>query len=221
MILVWHNIGKKPQGENTVSLKAFHAQLKSIQLAGGIVVPLSAYNPQNPRHIVLQFDDGCADLRLAIPVLKKYNFVFEVFVVGDWFGRPGYMGPQDIPYIVANGGRLQWHTKSHTDLTAAADVAAEMQVPAELRRLDPLGFNAVAYPYWKTNQMVEDVASRYFRYGCSGNGFAGGSALSLDAIKMKENSRIQKTEKGLAEANIQQRPSFLGNCFGRFFKYRR
>jgi len=188
MILVWHHIGKKPQDENTVSLKAFRTQLKTIKKSNCLVVPLAGYNPQNKRHVVLRFDDGCNDLLSVIPLLKKYGFVFEVFIVGDWFGRPGYLGPQEIPYILSNGGRLQWHSKTHADLTQRPNrLDTELKVPEKLKKIDPAGFTALAWPYWRNDCKTEKAAARYFLTACSGNGFARGGKYSLDGVKVTEN----------------------------------
>lgn len=197
MILVWHHIGKKPKGENTVSLKTFKKQLQSIRQTDCTVVPLSRYNPADKHQLVLRFDDGFADLLSAVPVLKSYGFPFEIFIVGDWFGTQGYIGPADVPYLLSNGGRLQWHGKTHTDLTLCSHLETELEVPPSIYKYDTQGFHAVAYPYWKTNAAVEQIAKKYFKYGCSGNGFSQTGMFSLDGIKMQENSSLIQTQNGI------------------------
>ncbi|MDR0666889.1 MAG: polysaccharide deacetylase family protein [Campylobacteraceae bacterium] len=191
MILTYHHIGGK-KGENWVSVKSFAQQMA--ELRDRKVVYLSEYDPNDKSHAVITFDDGAADIINALPILKKHGYVFEIFIVGDWFGTNGYIGAQDTPKIIAADGRLQWHTKTHRKLTELdlREIETELSVPEDIKKLDMNGFNALAYPFWVYDDKVLKAAEKNFSCARSGNGFAGGGGrFSLDSIKIKEHTRMK------------------------------
>ena len=126
MILTYHNIVEKSidwmnVNYNTVDLKHFEMQLKSLE--NKQFVYLNEYDTNNPNHVVLRFDDGYKGvIKYALPVLKKYQLPFEVFVTDIYTreaenGNEQFMNCRDLQELVKNGGRLEYHTKSHLNLT--------------------------------------------------------------------------------------------------------
>lgn len=194
MILTYHHIGKV-KDENWVSVKSFARQMDEI--ADKKVVRLSDYDPDDPSHVVVAFDDGGADIKNALPILKKRGYPFEVFIVGDWFGKEGYIGEKDVAGIIAAGGRLEWHTKSHRELTGLSDaeIKKELSVPDKIRRLDAKGFRGLAYPWWICDKRVmKHVAAAGFTAARSGNGYSTAppsGRLALDSVKMKETTSMK------------------------------
>jgi glycosyltransferase involved in cell wall biosynthesis len=62
------------------------------------------------------------------------------------------------------GGRLQWHTKSHPDLTKLSKekIKHELEIPTPVKKLDPQGFKWFAYPYGRFNQDSQDLVEKLF-----------------------------------------------------------
>jgi hypothetical protein len=186
MILTYHHIGNGAD-ENWVSIKSFKQQID--ELLHYEVVHIDEYNENNPNQVVITFDDGAADIKNALPILKKYGYPFELFIVGDWFGHNEYIGVKDVQNITAVGGRLQWHTKTHRKLTelSVTEIYKEIDVPDEISSLDAKGFTALAFPFWLYDENVLHIASSRFPKLRSGNGFAKFGDGILDSIKVKEN----------------------------------
>jgi peptidoglycan/xylan/chitin deacetylase (PgdA/CDA1 family) len=197
MILTYHHIGGN-KDENSVSLKAFRRQMRELKRMQYKVVAIKDYDRYNPCQAVITFDDGYADIKNALPVLKKHGYPFEAFIVGKFFGTTGYIGETDIYQIINYGGHLQWHTNSHKELAKlkSDEISQELNIPKDIRRLDPDGFYAFAYPYWKNNNALQKaIKNAGFIYARSGNGYAEGGGYSLDSIKVKEDFDMDKIVK--------------------------
>ena len=55
------------------------------------VVYLENYNPNNPKQAVITFDDAYSDVvKYALPILEKWNYPFEIFVIGNHIGKSNY-----------------------------------------------------------------------------------------------------------------------------------
>lgn len=156
MILVYHKIDMISHSEWWVTPRNFHRQM--LELREFDVVPLDDYDPGNSKQAVITFDGVYENVHtLALPILRKFGYPFEMFVIGDHVGgdnafdttEPGarFATRGQLTEMVEAGGRLQWHTNTHADMTTLAQVDAELEVPAGLRELDPGGFKWFAYPH--------------------------------------------------------------------------
>ena len=192
MILVYHHIARhKSNDENTVSVDTFRQHIQYLIENKYVVVNMLDYDPDDKKQIVLTFDDGYKDVLNALPILKRYNLPFHVFVIGDWIGKDWAINETDIAKIIKSGGFIEWHTKTHPDLMQcnAKQQIQEMQVPNELKQLAPNHFNCVAYPYWKHNQDVIECAKKYFKMARSGNGNGiKNNKFAMEAQKMTEST---------------------------------
>ena len=192
MILVYHHIARhKSNDENTVSVDTFRQHIQYLIENKYVVVNMLDYDPDDEKQIVLTFDDGYKDVLNALPILKRYNLPFHVFVIGDWIGKDWAINETDIAKIIKSGGFIEWHTKTHPDLMQcnAKQLIQEIQVPNELKQLAPNHFNCVAYPYWKHNQDVIECAKKYFKMARSGNGNGiKNNKFAMEAQKMTEST---------------------------------
>ncbi|MDR0726818.1 MAG: polysaccharide deacetylase family protein [Rickettsiales bacterium] len=183
MILTYHNIGCG-KGNTWVSPQAFEKQMQTLRDAGFEIVTFENYDSYNDRHVVITFADGRKNIFDALPVLEQYKWPFYVFIVGDNIGKSDeFLSESDFYKIKKSGGILGWHTKSHRDLTAMSAKKIEKEI------INPYGWNALAYPYWKNNDLVRKICAKHgYKYCRSGNGFADPDAgnLSLDSIFMQE-----------------------------------
>jgi len=87
MILTYHKVKIFPQKDPiTTGFLTFLKQMLSLRKRK--VVYLDSYNPANVNQVVITFDDGYKEvLKYAFPVLKFFNYPFEVFLVADFFAK--------------------------------------------------------------------------------------------------------------------------------------
>jgi glycosyltransferase involved in cell wall biosynthesis len=172
-ILMYHKIDLESPTMWWVSSDRFYRQM--LELQSKQIVYLDDYDPQNPDHAVITFDGIYKNVcKYAVPILKQFNYPYELFVSSDYIGIDNsfdvvepltqFTNWQDLQDLVAANGRLQWHTRSHPDLTAEgnADLLKELDIPNELKALDSNGFKWFAYPYGKFDrEVLEAVRDRF------------------------------------------------------------
>lgn len=179
------------------------------------VVYLDEYDPENPRHVVLSWDGPYRNaVEYALPVLKHFGLKSEWFITGDYLGKGNafdtvephaeFADHHDLDAIVAAGGRLQWHTATHADLSQLpyAQLHRELTVPAALRAHDPQGFRWFAHPHGK--KFAND-ASHLVDHGFRGavlceNGDTGHFSLRRDCAL--EGMRLPHPTVALIVANF-------------------
>jgi peptidoglycan/xylan/chitin deacetylase (PgdA/CDA1 family) len=188
MILTYHNIGTGD--DNTwVTLDSFKNQIETLLNNGFEVVTFDNYNQYNSKHVVITFDDGRKNIFEGIPILQKYKLPFYVFVVGKNIGKSEeFLDTSDFEKIQNCGGYIGWHTNTHRDLTSLSN----HEIKKEL--VNPFGFKILAYPCWKNNKKVWNIAKKLgYKYCRSGNGFADitGGDYSLDSVFMQEYTNVK------------------------------
>jgi glycosyltransferase involved in cell wall biosynthesis len=176
MILAYHKVDAVRRTHWWVSADRFHAQLAG--LADKKVVYLDDYDPRDPRQAVISFDGVYADLvPFALPILKRFGYPFELFVVGGSVGAENkFDQPKEPPAwfasiaeleaLVAGGGRLQWHSRSHgkLHLMSDAELDRELTVNEELKRAFPgqEHFRWFAYPHGQSTPALKaKIAARF------------------------------------------------------------
>src|SRR3972149_637812 len=86
MILMYHKIALEAPTLWWVTADAFWLQME--QLLRYTVVPLSNYDPLNPRHVVITFDGVYENVyTYTLPILRRFGYPFELFVIGDMIGK--------------------------------------------------------------------------------------------------------------------------------------
>jgi glycosyltransferase involved in cell wall biosynthesis/predicted SAM-dependent methyltransferase len=180
------------------------------------VVSLAEYDPLNPEHAVITFDGVYENVFLyAFPILKKLGFPFELFITGNFIGKSNefdqnkeppaqFASSHQLETMAQEGGRLQWHSMSHMDLSKTEDVERwdnELNVPAELRELDPRGFRWFAYPHGKHTPALEEHTKRYFHGALSCVDGNGGNRYKLNRITVTNETSFSKSTVSLIIAN--------------------
>ena len=175
MILVYHKVSLESPTHWWVTADAFDAQLADLQSFD--VVRLDEYDPSNSRHVVITFDGPYADVvTYGLPLLEKWGYPFEVFVIGGWVGkentfdqhvepRARFADLRQLDQLVKAGGRLQWHTRSHCRLADLDEqsLALELEPQAELRtRFGAPHFEWFAYPHGETSEKVSALVKTRF-----------------------------------------------------------
>ncbi|UCH09869.1 MAG: glycosyltransferase [Fidelibacterota bacterium] len=175
MILLYHKVFLESPTEWWVNANQFWRQMN--ELRDRTVVYLDDYDPNDEKQVVITFDGVYENVyRYALPILKSFNYPFELFVVGDTIGKENifdqkvepparFADSEQLGELVRNGGRLQWHSLSHIDLTKESDPSTlekELQVPEEIRRLDGKGFNWFGYPYGNHDEDLISITKEQF-----------------------------------------------------------
>jgi peptidoglycan/xylan/chitin deacetylase (PgdA/CDA1 family) len=175
MILRYRKIDLQPVSQGWVSADAFNRQMADLQAYD--VVTLDDYEPANPDHAVITFDGVSANVAtFAGPILEKWGYPFELFVVGDRIGRSSTLDPEaeppapfasldELEALTRQGGRVQWHTASYVKLSELDDAALahELTPPAALRRRFGSGhLGWFAHPHGEHDARVRAAVAERF-----------------------------------------------------------
>ena len=130
-------------------------------------------------------------LKYVIPILRFFNFKSEFFICDDFVKKGSYWAnASDLKVVVNKGHHLQYHSKTHKDLTLFSDeriLGNEIITPYYLKTLDFGGFEYFAYPCWKYNPLIKSVVSKFYKGGLSGNGFSDYTIWAMDGIRVSNN----------------------------------
>lgn len=175
MILMYHKVAPTSPTMWWVEVDQFYRQMWELQ--NKQVVYLDDYNPQNESHIVITFDGIYRNvLEYAAPIMKQFGYPFELFLTSDYIGKDNsfdtvepladFTTEDELVQLTKLGGRLQWHTRSHINLKETTEIKLiqhELDIPVEIKLLDPNGFSWFAYPHGEFNDSVIHETKRFFR----------------------------------------------------------
>lgn len=175
MILAYHKVDVEARTHFWVSIDAFDRQMADLQAYE--VVYLDDYDPARGDQAVITFDGVYSNVaRCALPILRKWGYPFELFVIGDWVGRDNtfdqhvepsarFASVEELDALCAAGGRVQWHTRTHgrlADLDPDA-LALELTPPDPLReRFKDRNLRWFAYPHGEHAPHVRDALPARF-----------------------------------------------------------
>lgn len=198
MILTYHHVYKEFRNDLDVEKDVFEKQILMMIDSNKKFTYLEDYDSDNPAHVVLRFDDGYKSiLKYAFPILKKHNLPFEVFIVADFVSKKNMLNKYDLKKLVKNGARLEYHSKSHKDLSVIEDIEKireEVITPDYLKKIDEKGFKFFAYPFWRYNDKVVSVLKNYYSGAVSGNGYAkrdNDFIYKLNSIRMENHVKYK------------------------------
>lgn len=214
MILLYHKVAPITPTIWWVSADTFDRQMAA--LAAYDVVPLSEYDPANPRHAVITFDGVYENVyQYAFPILRKWGYPFELFVTGSYIGCDNaFDAPEPLAHfctieqlemMAKHGGRLQWHTATHRrlDKLSHSELLREIEVPSVLRGRYPVPhFDWFAYPHGDHSDDAVAAVRRYFKGALSC--FAGndGDHYQLNRVTVYEDTKLDKSRVTVIVANF-------------------
>lgn len=142
--------------------------------------------------------------------MKKLNYPFELFVVGDYIGKNNdfdkgepltdFASTDDLNKLVKLGGRVQWHTKTHQNLVEIRDVKKlekEIQVQDRLKNLDKRGMKWFAYPHGNINNQIIEITKKYFKGAVSCIQGDGVGRYKLNRIMVTNKTSFKKASIGV------------------------
>lgn len=175
MILMYHKVHPSSATMWWVFVNDFYRQMSEI--ADRKVVYLEDYDPKDPDQVVITFDGIYRNvLEYAMPIMRKFGYPFELFLTSDYIGLENefdtvepntpFTTADELRELVNNGGRLQWHTRSHIHFrneTNLEVIEREHSIPDEVKALDPSGFTWFAYPHGEFNDVVLEQTKKRFK----------------------------------------------------------
>jgi len=113
---------------------------------------------------VLTFDDGDVSCyTTTAPILERFGFRGEFFVVTEWIDRPGFLTRTQLCELAARGHRIQSHSRTHPLLTELDTAAIDEEVMLSKRELEAMVGARVEYfsiPNGAYDARVLDAARR-------------------------------------------------------------
>jgi peptidoglycan/xylan/chitin deacetylase (PgdA/CDA1 family) len=167
-ILLYHHVAAAETARRYyVSPQDFEAQIGSLYDWGYTAIPLSllvdallngAELP--PRPVVITFDDGYRDVyQNALPVMQRYGYVGNLFVIVDQIGVGGYLNARQIAELVAQGWELGSHSQTHANLRKSG-ISLEKEVAGArdtLEALFDISVRSYSYPYGSATAAITKV----------------------------------------------------------------
>ncbi|MBP8718918.1 MAG: glycosyltransferase, partial [Candidatus Atribacteria bacterium] len=174
MILLYHKIYLESPTVFWIDVDNFYRQMCEIEHKK--VVYLSEYDPKDEDQIVITFDGIYKNvLEYAAPILNKFGYPFELFIVGNYIGEDNsfdtpepkafFASEDELKELIRYGGRLEWHSRSHPDFGNIYDekiIEKELEIKKSIKLLDPKGFKFFAYPHGKFNDKVLNIVKKNF-----------------------------------------------------------
>lgn len=178
---MYHRIADVPGDRNSLPPEKFEQQLQYLHSKGYTSINMEQLYAHYvlgeklpPKSIVLTFDDGYADnLYSAMPVMKKYNMIGNVFVITNWIGKENKwenfgkqltrtMNEQELLEWKGAGNYIGSHTCNHPKLANCnpKDLKEELRnSKTSLETFLRSDIISICYPYGSFNSDVIKIAS--------------------------------------------------------------
>ena len=181
-VLMYHRIADVKGDRNALAPEKFEKQLQYLADNGYSTINMDQLYehytnglklPPNP--VCLTFDDGYADnLYTAMPILKKYNMIGNVFVISNWIGKENKwenfgkaptltMTQHELLEWMQQGHYIGSHTYSHPFLSDCLEEELFFELKASKTHLEMLlgtNIDCICYPYGKLNSNVVIAAKQ-------------------------------------------------------------
>lgn len=172
-VLCYHSISDKEIDGNAVIIteERFRSHMKTIHSLGYktlTIEELKEYlidNKEIPvKSVLITFDDGYKDTySTALNILKEYNMVATVFIIGDKVDKDGYMSKEDINEWINSGCSVGSHTLTHRNLDELSYEKQESEFIKSKDILENIINNkviSIAYPIGANNKETEKVFNK-------------------------------------------------------------
>ncbi len=208
MILTYHKIYPEAKTIWWVTPDSFYCQM--VDLRCKKVVYLDDYDPSDEDQCVITFDGVYQNLwKYAIPILRHFGYVFELFVIGQSIGKTNafdaiepsteFADHETLSKMIQAGGRLQWHSWSHTRLSGEppGTMQRELTVPNDLRDMCPQGFKWYAYPYGERESLYRSEVEARFTGAVATDDGNDNDRCDLKRLTVDNDTRLSKSRVSL------------------------
>lgn len=171
-ILMYHGVLDNPWGIANlfVRVNEFDNQMNYLKEQGYTPLYMSeinqAVNYEKP--IIITFDDGYVDVYTnAYPILKKYGFKANAYIISDWIGGDVMMNRDMVIELSNNNFEIGSHTLTHAVLGSSTEAEIERQLSESKTNLEALiskPVTSLAYPTGSYDGRVIRIASKYYNY---------------------------------------------------------
>ena len=208
-ILMYHNIGKPPEGARLRNLyvraTAFARQMLLLRLLGYRGLSMADAMPylrgeKKGRVVAITFDDGYVDtLELALPILQKYGFTATCYFVSQRLGRHNewdasqlqvrkpLMDESQLRAWQRAGMEVGAHSRTHPRLTECTDMQLDDEIAGSKRDLEALlgaPVTQFCYPYGDLDERVV-AATRRAGYDAATTVQRGRARAGEDALLLR------------------------------------
>lgn len=178
VILQYHHISDSTPAITSLSPKLFEQHLEYLKTNNFTVLSMEQLLKalENKRilpdkSVVITFDDGYRSIYdTALPLLKRYNYPFTVFVQTAPLekGLNQFMSWRELEELIANGGTIGNHSVNHDHLIPKSDSYSKKRLERHLKfeinqaqkalssNLSKV-LNVFAYPYGEFSQLTKEV----------------------------------------------------------------
>jgi hypothetical protein len=121
--------------------------------------------------ITFVFDDGNdTDYMVAREIFAAHGAVACSAITTDWIGSSDQLTVDQIRGLRDSGWEIMSHTTSHPNLRSLTPAQLEDEFSRSKAALEGLGVqvNNIVYPYNKNNELVRQIARKYYRSGRGG-----------------------------------------------------
>lgn len=179
VIIQYHHIDSETPAVTSVTPAQFKQHMD--YLAGNkftvwplpkLINALQNNAPLPSKVIAISFDDGYASVyQHALPIMRRYDFPFTVFINTDRIGGDGFMSWQQLRELGDDGATIANHTTTHSHLlrkhAAESETQWQQRIKNDIRRAETtiikqLGHSPgfLAYPYGEYNHSLEKIVKQ-------------------------------------------------------------
>jgi len=197
-ILMYHSLGTPPVETPQVEKEIFKQQLRYLKEHGFKVILVeelaeSIKKRKIERKVVaITFDDGYKNNLEAAELLKEFGFPATIFVIVNKINEEGYLGEEDLKYILANTPvNIGSHTLNHKYLPSLSLFELEKEIFLSKKILENMlgrEINAFSYPLGGFNrEALKIVEKAGYKCGFTTNRGKGKNIFALKRIKITNN----------------------------------
>lgn len=175
-ILCYHGVLDDAWGATTLFVKVdeFDKQMNYLKENGYTPIFISEIEDAGKyeKPVIITFDDGYIDVyTYAYPILQKYNFKSNFYIISDSIGGDVYV-TQEMVKEMSDSGLVEIgsHTVSHPTLSSLDSTSIEYELKTSKETLEKITgkeVKSIAYPSGGYNQDVLDIVPKYYEYGIS------------------------------------------------------
>jgi peptidoglycan/xylan/chitin deacetylase (PgdA/CDA1 family) len=193
-VLLYHRFDEDRFPTTTTSSAQFEQHMAYLKSKGYTVLSLDqlaecveGLRPVPEKGVVITIDDGfISEYEKAVPVLRKYNYPFSIFVFTNAIGKKNYLSWEQLKRMESLGGEAGCHTQIHPRLINLSERLVEQEIMGSKATMEKnLGRKVkyFAYPYGLYDNTVRAVAKRAgFRLMFSSDPGSVGAGTEFDRI---------------------------------------